>query len=1364
MSQRVITSFFASPPEAVDGPGEKQTDEVASKFPDLLALAEPPAKRARGRPKGSSNAVVQDGFNAPSSTAECPGACVDEASNLGDAVDLETDNVLDTSTPQKRRRGKYNSLKDPKYLAVAQEAVDRALGNGNFSSTVKPSLAWIIDHYSRSSDYRFNRWTLTRLIEEAKKNGGRLQPYETALTHSLEQQLKELIAECSKTGMPLSAKDIQGMAYDLARLKDSNTKFKATNGWWKSFKARHPDLRIRRREDFDTMSHRTLNYDIASEWFDLVQHKYAEVHLGENTVFDIYGIPVANTSLLKLYDPKLDAKDQAWITDDIMNSMGRLICANSIRSMVMVDTNVAAMWARDEGKGRAPRGSSNQAAQQAKRLLEHDVICFPCNPSSAHWSVIFIFVKERRFEYFDPLGCEAQEWKGAAVRFLNDCAFQAYPEEQIDRDASTWPFVNTFAAAVQRDQVNCGIRTLIGMEIVARSDSPTSAMTLPSEAILAFRCKYFCKLLRAAAWEEKDTDVNETEESSEESTDNPSLEAQGGSRVRGGDGGESATALITLLAEMKKMMKDLKERELAAAASTSHQTIINNYTNIQIGSADARPLIEKAYGKLISSSGCTGESQDDSLQEKRKSLLDVLFKDVGGADFVFCRERVSTDSWRPKDMYDLEQLEAIEAQDKSREAVSKAKKAEKDDKQFVEEAGVRAILLQKANENSSFEFGRDDKITRTKLMEVLQLAGKRVPIQPSRQELLELVRSLSASSEEHVSEEASSSRELNPSQNADEVPAGTPESVPDTMEEEDLVKAALFANAALSGYTGGKLKRCHLPVPVSATRDEPSAADDGHRADGDEEELGLRSSPGNNIAEEIHFTHVFNSFNVSPGSKLSKEHDLVRLSWQLAAEYALQEAGIRVEFINAVLSEDRGSGPAFAREIDLKDVVIDPFNHHKLPVVGEIFRVGRDHGTGKHLIYTNADIGVHQDFYVQAWKLAHLDGVSIQDELLAETFELLLFCLSFDETGGAHITTPLLCQNDARVYYKLHGGDIDLIPLAMQDLAHLYVQNRTRQALASRQSSPPSAATLRSWFEDAGGQGNSPQSTEEALQFQARRHERPANAPYRPSAFTITRMDLRIDENKLEVNRESLEYMLATAKASPHPGNDCFILPRTMVPNMLAQSRHPLSWRPWGMWIPWSFEWELSSEHLTWRRFEGTERRSYTFHLGVSGRVANKWIELWNQRPMFILGLAASWNEVTGDRFVESFHTPKYCSHEAAYRHFAFCNAAPAHMRYCQGNVRYGCSEFNHPHLRDPYNYSLMCDRLLRRALASKSQPLVPPFCSFCAKLMKAHGGYTASRIQLIDKKCAPDLRIKQCFPSKCEFTPSSQQLQLVAS
>ncbi|GBG23846.1 Hypothetical Protein FCC1311_000662 [Hondaea fermentalgiana] len=55
------------------------------------------------------------------------------------------------------------------------------------------------------------------------------------------------------------------------------------------------------------------------------------------------------------------------------------------------------------------------------------------------------------------------------------------------------------------------------------------------------------------------------------------------------------------------------------------------------------------------------------------------------------------------------------------------------------------------------------------------------------------------------SEEASSSREPNPPQNADEVPAGTSESVPDTMEEEDLVKAALFANAALSGYTGGKL-------------------------------------------------------------------------------------------------------------------------------------------------------------------------------------------------------------------------------------------------------------------------------------------------------------------------------------------------------------------------------------------------------------------------------------------------------------------------------------------------------------------------------------------------------------------------------
>ncbi|GBG29955.1 F-box/WD repeat-containing protein 7 [Hondaea fermentalgiana] len=99
------------------------------------------------------------------------------------------------------------------------------------------------------------------------------------------------------------------------------------------------------------------------------------------------------------------------------------------------------------------------------------------------------------------------------------------------------------------------------------------------------------------------------------------------------------------------------------------------------------PLIEKAYGKLISSFGCTGEGQDGSIQEKRsetssKRLMDVLFEDIGGADFVLCRKRVSTDSWRRKDMYDLERRKGIEAQDKSREAVVKANDRKKD-KQFV---------------------------------------------------------------------------------------------------------------------------------------------------------------------------------------------------------------------------------------------------------------------------------------------------------------------------------------------------------------------------------------------------------------------------------------------------------------------------------------------------------------------------------------------------------------------------------------------------------------------------------------------------------------------------------------------------------
>jgi len=528
-------------------------------------------------------------------------------------------------------------------------------------------------------------------------------------------------------------------------------------------------------------------------------------------------------------------------------------------------------------------------------------------------------------------------------------------------------------------------------------------------------------------------------------------------------------------------------------------------------------------------------------------------------------------------------------------------------------------------------------------------------------------------------------------------------------------------------------------------------SEDGLRTEKERAEYAARPRDG-----KIHITHVFNSFRVPATSKLAKEHAIVRLSWQLAAEYALQVAGIQVEFINALLPMDKGSGPSFATEVELSNIIVDPFNNHKLPTVGEIFRVGRDYGNGKYLIYTNADIGVHRDFYVQAWELAHRDATApdLQERLRAESFELLNFCLNFDETGGAHITTPALCQNDARIYYKLHGGDPAITPLAMQDLAWMYVQNCTQKALQSPKPSTPTLSMLKKWFAEAGGQGSGPLTVDAALNYSPQIHvlEGSERDPPLPRAFTITRMDLQVNQDDVTVSKESLDQMLGTAKAAPHPGNDCFIFPRNMVPEMIIRSKHPLSWRPWGMWIPWTFEWELSSDKIIWQRFESTEQKRYTFHIGVSGRVANKWIDLWRLRPMFILGLAADWNEITGGRYTESFKVPPYCKQSAAYRHFAFCNSAPPYMRYCQGYVRYGCSEFNHPNLRDPYNYRLQCDRLLRRSLASKKQPLVPPFCDFCSNLMKAQGSYTPSKIKLLDKKCDTSLRLKKCSPLKCDY------------
>ena len=89
-------------------------------------------------------------------------------------------------------------------------------------------------------------------------------------------------------------------------------------------------------------------------------------------------------------------------------------------------------------------------------------------------------------------------------------------------------------------------------------------------------------------------------------------------------------------------------------------------------------------------------------------------------------------------------------------------------------------------------------------------------------------------------------------------------------------------------------------------------------------------------------------------------------SWEVAIDHA-KDKGIRVEYINAVLPEDRASSPSFTSETVFLKHRAQMVGGKKVPLVGEIFKAGSA-GKGKWLVYTNSDIALVPEFYVKLWR------------------------------------------------------------------------------------------------------------------------------------------------------------------------------------------------------------------------------------------------------------------------------------------------------------------------------------------------------------------------------------------------------------
>lgn len=127
--------------------------------------------------------------------------------------------------------------------------------------------------------------------------------------------------------------------------------------------------------------------------------------------------------------------------------------------------------------------------------------------------------------------------------------------------------------------------------------------------------------------------------------------------------------------------------------------------------------------------------------------------------------------------------------------------------------------------------------------------------------------------------------------------------------------------------------------------------------------------------QNIHFTHVFSSYKGSREEQ-RKEYEIVMRSWEEAIKVA-ELHGIRVETIDALLTDDKDSIPGFTSKTIYLKRKVKTLGKIYVPTVGEIFKVGVEHGSGEWLVYTNSDIGFVPDFYIKLWNFLNTGGFEI---------------------------------------------------------------------------------------------------------------------------------------------------------------------------------------------------------------------------------------------------------------------------------------------------------------------------------------------------------------------------------------------------
>ena len=161
------------------------------------------------------------------------------------------------------------------------------------------------------------------------------------LSDEEEVSLVEYLIGCASVGYTKSCKDVLAIAQQMASTRDP--KVEITRGWWDSFRARHPEVTLRRAEPLSYARATASSPDTINNYFDLLEQTIEANSLSQRPgqIFncDETGMPLSHKPL-KVLAPVVQKHPYA-VTSGDRSQITILACASasgySIQPMVVYD-------------------------------------------------------------------------------------------------------------------------------------------------------------------------------------------------------------------------------------------------------------------------------------------------------------------------------------------------------------------------------------------------------------------------------------------------------------------------------------------------------------------------------------------------------------------------------------------------------------------------------------------------------------------------------------------------------------------------------------------------------------------------------------------------------------------------------------------------------------------------------------------------------------------------------------------------------------------------------------------------------------------------------------------------------------------